>query len=102
MDNINGWTIYKVSAALQKVWTDRNIRNGMRVVYRNKITKVVFIVESRFDGKTADKDPNSNLEQTLQKDGRDGRKRSRSYKRAGTDNRQMFNNKRAICWVYSG
>ena len=62
MDNINGWTTYKVSAALQEVWTDRNICSGIKIVYRNKITKAVFVVEPRFNGKTVDKGLNSNLE----------------------------------------
>ncbi len=63
IDNINGWTTYKVSAVLQEAWTDRNICSGIKVVYRNKITKVVFVAEPRFDGKVADEDPNSNPEQ---------------------------------------
>ena len=64
MDNINGWTTYKVSAALQKAWTDRNIRSGIRVAHRNKITKAVFVAELRFNGKATDEGPNSSLKQT--------------------------------------
>ena len=62
MDNINGWTIYKASAALQEAWTDRNIRSGIRVAYRNKIIKAVFVAELRFNGKAADEGPSSNPE----------------------------------------
>ncbi len=102
MDNINGWTTYKASAALQEAWTDRNICNSIKVAHRNKITKAVFVAKPRFDGKIADEGPNSSPEQILQKDERDGRKRSKSCKRAGTDSRQMFNNKRAIYWAYGG
>ncbi len=81
---------------------DRNIRNGIKIAYWNKITKAVFVAEPRFDGKAADEGLSSSPEQTPQKDGRNGRKRSRSRKRAGIDSRQISNNKRAICWVYSG
>ena len=62
MDNINGWTIYKASAALQEAWTDRNICSGMRVAHRNKIIKAVFVAEFRFDGKAADEGLSSNPE----------------------------------------
>ena len=99
IDNINGWTTYKVSAALQEAWTDRNIYSGIKVAYRNKITKAVFVAELRFGGKVADEGLNSNPEQISQKDGRDGRKKSRSRKRAGTDSRQMSSNKRTIYWT---
>jgi len=51
---------------------DRNIRNGIKIAYWNKITKAVFVAEPRFDGKAADEGPSSNPEQILQKDRRDG------------------------------
>ena len=63
MDNINGWTIYKVSTAFQEVWTDRNICNGIKVVHRNKITKAAFVIEPRFDGRVADEGSGSSPEQ---------------------------------------
>ncbi len=65
MDNINGWTIYKASAALQEAWTDRNIRSDIKVAHWNKIIKAVFVAKPRFDGKIADEDFSSSLEQIL-------------------------------------
>ncbi len=62
MDNINGWTTYKIFATLQEAWTDRNIRNGIKVVHWNKITKAIFVAEFQFDSKIADEGPNSSPE----------------------------------------
>jgi len=92
--DIGGWDIYKASAELWEAWTERIIRNGMKIAHPETVP--------RFDGKTAD--GSSSLEQAPEKD----KGSSRGRKRAGTDSRQSSSNKKnkdskgSGCWACGG
>ena len=49
-DDLKDWNIYRASMELKQAWDQRQIRSGMRVAGRGRITKAAFAVEPQLNG----------------------------------------------------
>jgi hypothetical protein len=90
LNNLQDWSIFRVSMELKQAWDQRTIRSGMKVAGKGKITKAAFAVEPRFNGVGAseEKTDESSAEPSA------SAASSNSRKRAGTQSRQERSNKR--------